>query len=156
AFAGGTLARDLTYLVDFGRQHQVTTPLCSGVLASNELHKDWVRDRLRKFLGTTTHPVAAVLGPTHKPGTRTSRRSTALEHCAWLHQQGVGVRAHDPVVAELPEELRPILTLFASPEEALTGVDVAVVATEWPDYRGLGAETFVRAMRQPRVIDPNH
>jgi UDPglucose 6-dehydrogenase len=101
-------------------------------------------------------PVAAVLGLTYKPGTSTLRRSTSLEHCTWLHRHGVCVRAHDPAVTELPEALRSTLTLCASPEEALTGADVALVATEWSDYRGLDGDTFVRTMRQPCVIDPNH
>jgi hypothetical protein len=45
--------------------------------------------------------------------------------------------------------------LCASPGEAIRGADVAVVATAWPDYRGLRAEDFLRGMRRPRVIDPS-
>jgi UDPglucose 6-dehydrogenase len=156
AFAGGTLARDLRYLTSFGRQHQVATPLCTGVLSSNEVHKGWVSSRLSQLLGSMEAPVAAVLGLTYKPGTSTLRRSTSLEHCAWLHYHGVRVQAHDPAVTELPDELRSTLTLCASAQEALAGADVVLVATEWPDYRRLDGDTFVRTMRRPCVIDPNH
>jgi hypothetical protein len=45
--------------------------------------------------------------------------------------------------------------LCASPGEAIRGADVAVVATAWPDYRGLRAEDFLGGMRRPRVIDPS-
>src|SRR6185369_5985671 len=44
AFAGGTLARDVRFLTAFGRQLHVDTPLLGGVLASNDVHKDWVRN----------------------------------------------------------------------------------------------------------------
>jgi UDPglucose 6-dehydrogenase len=46
--------------------------------------------------------------------------------------------------------------LCPTAEEALAGADVAIIATEWPQFRDLGAELFVRAMRRPQVIDPNH
>jgi UDP-glucose 6-dehydrogenase len=67
----------------------------------------------------------------------------------------VSVRAHDPAVSSLPDELRPAVQLCHSPSEALAGADVAVMATEWPDYRGLRAEHFLEWMRRPRVIDQN-
>ncbi len=73
AFAGGTLARDLRFLVRRGRDVQVRTPLLQGVLDSNEVHKDWVRERVEQLLAGIAEPVVAVLGLTYKPGTSTLR-----------------------------------------------------------------------------------
>jgi UDPglucose 6-dehydrogenase len=156
AFAGGTLARDVRFLVEFGNRYQVGTPLFRGVLSSNDVHKNWAHDKVRRLLGRAAEPVVAVLGLTYKPGTSTLRRSAAVELCGRLHEEGVRVQAHDPAVRSLPEELRRSLVLCGSAEEALAGADVAVVATEWPDYRTLKAQEVVRLMRRPRVIDPNH
>jgi len=155
AFAGGTLARDLRFLTLFGRQHGVETPLFDGVLASNDTHKGWTRDKVSQMLKGIDKPVVAVLGLTYKPGTDTLRRSTSVELCQWMSQQGYWVKAHDPAVRELPQELRPAIALTADPGEALWGADLAVVATEWPDYRKLSGEDFVSRMRRPAVIDPN-
>jgi UDPglucose 6-dehydrogenase len=155
AFAGGTLARDLRFLAAIGKQTVVATPLFDGVLASNAAHMGWLKEKLGRLLEESEKPVVAVLGLTYKPGTSTLRRSASVELCRWLQECGAQVRAHDPAVHELPEELRPVLHLCSSPEEALTGAAGAVVATEWPDYRGLQAEQFVAWMQQPRVIDPN-
>lgn len=155
AFAGGTLARDLRFLAAVGREVRVATPLCDGVLVSNAAHAGWVKEKLDRLLAEAPRPAVAVLGLTYKPGTSTLRRSAAVELCRWLHERGADVRAHDPAVAELPEELRPVLRLCRSAEEALTGAAGAVVATEWPDYRGLSAEQLVAWMDRPRVIDPN-
>jgi UDPglucose 6-dehydrogenase len=154
-FAGGTLARDLRFLSGIGRDTQVATPLCDGVLASNAAHTGWMKEKLGRLLHETPRPVVAVLGLTYKPGTSTLRRSSSVELCRWLHQRGAIVQAHDPAVLELPEDLRPVLRLCANPEEALNGAAGAVVATEWPDYRALHAEQFVKWMGEPRVIDPN-
>jgi UDPglucose 6-dehydrogenase len=156
AFAGGTLARDVRFLGGLGGRQGVATPLLDGVMNSNEVHKAWLHDKVRAALGGIERPVAAVLGLTYKPGTSTLRRSASVELCRWLRGEGVTVRAHDPGVPEPPAELRALgVVLCRSAEEAVTGADVAVVATEWPDYRGLGAGDLVRAMRRPRVIDPN-
>jgi UDPglucose 6-dehydrogenase len=155
AFAGGTLARDVRFLVEFGERYGVATPLFKGVIAGNDAHKGWIRDTVRRLLGTAPQPVVAVLGLTYKPGTSTLRRSSSVELCTWLHQQGVRVQAHDPAIAMLPDELRPTIVLCASAQAALAGADVAVIATEWPDYRELGAEPFLGQMRRPQVIDQN-
>ena len=154
AFAGGTLARDLRYLAGYGRQSGVDTALVAGVLASNESHKRWLRERVATLLPEGAAGVAAVLGLTYKPGTSTLRRSSALELCAWLHGRGVDVHAHDPMVTELPAEARRVARLFGSAREALQGADVAILATEWPAYRELRAADFLESMRRPAVVDP--
>lgn len=156
AFAGGTLARDLRFLVRRGRDVQVQTPLLQGVLASNDVHKDWVRQRVASLLAGVENPMVSVLGLTYKPGTSTLRRSSAIELCRWLHGQGVRVRGHDPAIDALPAELRSVLELVPSPLEALDGTHLAVVATEWPSFRALRPGDIHARMCQPRVIDPNH
>lgn len=155
AFAGGTLARDLRFLTQFGRQFGVETPLFDGVIAGNEKHKSWTRDKVRQMLHGVAGAVVAVLGLTYKPGTDTLRRSTSVELCRWMREEGYIVKAHDPAVRELPEELRAIMTLSPSAPDALKGADLAVVATECPDYKTLTASDIVSAMRRPAVIDPN-
>ena len=154
AFSGGTLARDVRFLLSFGKRESVETPLLRGVLESNQRHQGWLHDHLAKDLEAVASPVAAVLGLTYKPGTNTLRRSAAVELCRWLHARGVRVQAHDPAIRDLPEELQASIVLCSSPQQALTGADVAVVATEWPDYRALGPDDFLHAMRRAQVVDP--
>lgn len=156
AFAGGTLARDLRFLVRRGRDMHVRTPLLQGVLDSNDVHKNWVRERVERLLADITEPVVAVLGLTYKPGTSTLRRSSAIELCRWLHERGVRVRGYDPAVQALPEELSRVLELAAGPLDALNGSHLVVISTEWPSFRGLRPEDVTARMRQPHVIDPNH
>jgi len=155
AFAGGTLARDLRFLAAYGREHHVATPLVDGVLASNEQHKHWMRETVTRLLTGINSPIVAVLGLTYKPGTSTLRRSASVELCVWLAERGACVQAHDPAVQALPDELQRIVTLCATPQAALAGAHLAVVATEWPDYRSLTADDVATTMRRPAVIDQN-
>jgi UDPglucose 6-dehydrogenase len=155
AFAGGTLARDVRFLMDFGQRYDISTPLFRGVMASNDLHKRWVRDKVEQLIGQIQQPVVSLLGLTYKPGTSTLRRSAAVELCRQLQGQGLRIQAHDPAIQVLPEELRPLMQLCPNPQEALKGADLAVIATEWPEYRTLRPEHLVHLMRRPQLIDQN-
>jgi UDPglucose 6-dehydrogenase len=155
AFAGGTLARDVRFLIDFGRRHEIPTPLFQSVMASNDLHKGWVHDKIRQLLSQTEQPVVSILGLTYKPGTSSLRRSGAIELCTRLHRAGMRIQAHDPAVGALPEALHPVIRLCPSLQKALTGADLAVIATEWPDYRDMKAAQILEWMRRPIIIDQN-
>ena len=154
AFAGGTLARDLRFLARFGAQHAVATPLIDGVLASNESHKGWLRTTVEGLLAGRTGARVALLGLTYRAGTSTLRRSGAAELAAWLSARGVAVRAHDPGLIEAGVPAPDTVGLCENPREALQGVDLAVLTTEWPEYRLLRAADFTETMRHPTVVDP--
>lgn len=44
--------------------------------------------------------------------------------------------------------------LCASAVEALTGAELAVLSTAWPEYAALRVEDFVGAMTRARIVDP--
>jgi UDPglucose 6-dehydrogenase len=154
AFAGGTLARDVRFLMGFGRQHHVDTSLMSAIVASNDVHKKWTLDRVKRLLAGTADQVVAVLGLVYKVGTDTLRRSASLELCKQLHAAGMRVRAFDPAIQKLPPELAESIQLCADWQEALSGADVAVVATPWPQFFAIQADDLVRLMRRPNIVDP--
>lgn len=154
AFAGGTLARDVVFLRALGQSVGRPTPLMDGVETSNREHRDWARRRIESRLGPLAGRTIAVWGLTYKPGTDTLRRSTAVELCRWLLEQGVHVRVHDPAVKGLPDELSGATRAF-TPEEAATGADALVVATEWPAYREVSADALVQVMAGRVIVDAN-
>jgi UDPglucose 6-dehydrogenase len=154
-FAGGTLARDVRFLMALGRGNGLATPLFSGVIESNDAHARWIQATVERLLAGLVGPVAAVLGLTYTPGTSTLRRSSALELCRWLVARDVAVRAHDPAVHTLPDAWGCRVHLCEDAREALRGADVAIVATTWPQYRDLTPADFVAAMRRPVVVDQN-
>jgi UDPglucose 6-dehydrogenase len=142
AFAGGTLARDIAFLNELSAKAGRQSPLFSSVKTSNDLHKGWTRRKLQMLLGDLRDRTVGVWGLTYKPGTDTLRRSSAIELCRWLHDQGARVVAHDPAVKSLPQELQSIIKLQNSPAGAASGVDVLIVATEWPMYREVALDIF--------------
>jgi UDPglucose 6-dehydrogenase len=154
AFAGGTLARDIVFLTQRGKNDGMPVNLLNGVNDSNNVHKSWARRRLSELLGDLKGKTVCVLGLTYKPGTNTLRRSTSVDLCRWLMEQGASVQAFDPAIFDLPEDLTA-LRLKATAELALETADAAVIATSWPEFRSIPSLTFVKKMRRALVLDPD-
>jgi UDPglucose 6-dehydrogenase len=155
AFAGGTLARDVAFLGMLAKQARLRVPLLESIRESNDLHKNWPRRKLEHLLEKQAGSTVGVLGLTYKPGTDTLRRSAAVELCRWLWERQVAVRAFDPAVRTLPEELSGVLTLCHSALEALSGTDALVIATECPEFREISSHDVIERMRTPIVLDAN-
>lgn len=140
AIAGGTLARDVNYLIQIGQQQEMETPLFSSLLASNHAHKQWACKRLIHVLKDLKNKKIVSLGLTYKAGTDTLRRSTAVETCEWLSQQGAKVTAYDPSLKALPEDLSQFIDLKTSLAECVQEADAIIISTEWPEFKALKPE----------------
>jgi UDPglucose 6-dehydrogenase len=155
AFAGGTLARDVMFLSELGRQKDVATHLVSSVKTSNDAHRHWAQRRLSQLLDGVQGKTVAVWGLTYKPGTDTLRRSSAIELCEWLGGQGASVRAHDPAVRQLPAGVAGKIHLAGDPLDAAEQASALVVATPWPEYRSVDARELAGRMAGNVVLDAN-
>ena len=154
AYAGGTLARDVSYLIEQGEARGCRMPLLRGVRDSNDLHRGWAYDALVRCLGQLTGHSIAVLGLTYKPDTDTLRRSPAVDLCLRLVATGARVIAYDPAVKTLPRELATSIDLASTARDALRGASAAVIATEWPEFRTLTSDAFMGDRQRAIVVDP--
>jgi UDPglucose 6-dehydrogenase len=153
-FAGGTLARDVTFLTQIGARHGLRLPLLESIVPSNVGHRQWAFRQIERHFGTGGGKRVAVLGLAYTPGTSAIRRSVAIELCRDLLTWGAEIRAHDPAVGALPDDLAAV-ELCASAIAAATGADAVVLATAWPDYKRLPAAELTAAMREKLIIDPD-
>jgi len=155
AFAGGTLARDVVFLSQLGRMHNLPAHLLAAVKESNDAHRQWAQRRLDQLLGGVAGKTLAIWGLTYKPGTDTLRRSSAVELGQWVTEHGGIVRAHDPAIKQLPSELAEHLHLAEDALSAVDGASALVVATPWPEYRQVDAGAVAVRMMRRLVLDPN-
>jgi GDP-mannose 6-dehydrogenase len=128
-------------------------PMLSGVMPSNESH---VRLATRRILDSGER-VVALLGLSFKPQTDDLRESPYVELAELLGGKGLEVRIFDPIIQparlfgsnrQYIEKHLPHLQrmLCSTPEEAVSGAGIAVVATADGDA--------LRAVldAQPRVV----
>lgn len=151
AFAGGTLARDVVFLSDLGRSQGTDPGVLPAVKTSNDRHRQWAGRRLQQLLGDLAGRVVAVWGLTYKPGTDTLRRSAAIELCRWLVGRGAIVRAHDPVVRALPDDLDGRVSVYDTQALAVQGASALVVGTPWPAFRE-GAASAIEEANHPLLV----
>lgn len=152
AFAGGTLARDVVFLSALGREHGVPAPMISSVKTSNDLHRGWAKRRLQELIVPLRGARIAVWGLTYKPGTDTLRRSSAVELCKALVDEGAVVAAHDPAVKSIDLGVE----LFDDPLAAAKDAQALVVMTEWPEFRKIDGDAIANALAGRRlVLDAN-
>jgi UDPglucose 6-dehydrogenase len=123
--------------------------LLNAVIEVNELQKRRVVQKLERHLGRLRGKRVALLGLAFKPNTDDMREAPSLVLASRLIAEGVEVRGWDPIA-------RPDLqgvALCASPLEAVTGADAAVIVTEWPQLLELPSEETRQAMRHPLIVD---
>ena len=136
AFGGSCLPKDLRALLDMARMNALDVPLLHGTLQTNELVIADVVDRLI----ASPYRSVAMLGLSFKMNTDDLRESPNVELAERLLGKGFEVKIYDPIVN--PERLMgsnlryiesrlPHLRrlLVATPAEALSGVEAAIVAT---------------------------
>jgi UDPglucose 6-dehydrogenase len=153
-FAGGTLARDVVALTRIGQDQGEPLVLVPAIKRSNDQHKLCAIQKLREELGELSGTRVAILGLTYKPGTDTLRRSLAVELCRELLKAGANVRAYDPVVATLPDNLAGI-TLSRKLEEVVADSDAVVICTEWPEIREADWEAILAKTKDLLFVDAN-
>ena len=153
-FAGGTLARDVVALNQMASQLGEELFLIPAIKISNDQHKRWAIQKLGEELGSLTGKKVTILGLTYKPNTDTLRRSLAVELCRLLGAENVEVRAFDPVVRALPDDLNEV-DLFRNIEQAASDADALVVCTEWPQLLESDWPSIIPRLRRPIVIDAN-
>ncbi len=153
AFAGGTLARDINYLVDHSDVHGKKSVLLRAIRASNDHHKHWIREKCASLYPKLRGVTFGILGLAYKPNTNTLRRSSSVELCEWLHANGAIIHAYDPHVDSLPSHLASQITLHKNAAAMLPLVDCIVVATEHPQFRELYAANK-KLFTRKTLIDP--
>ena len=122
--------------------------LLNAVIEVNELQKRRVIGKLQQHLGSLRGKSVALLGVAFKPNTDDVREAPSLVLAGRLAAEGARVRAWDPI-AKL--EAIPGVEQVDSIPAALSGVDAAVLVTEWAE---LGEVDWADARQHARAASP--
>ncbi|UOQ89819.1 UDP-glucose/GDP-mannose dehydrogenase family protein [Agromyces endophyticus] len=155
-FGGGCLPKDIRAFTaraeELGRAESVA--FLRQVDAINLRRRERVIDLAVELLGGSVFQKRiAVLGLTFKPDSDDIRDSPALDVAARLHGLGADVVATDPFGIENSRAKHPQLEYVHDTEEALRGAELAVLVTEWGEYRALDPVHVDALMAAPRIID---
>lgn len=153
-WGGSCFPKDTRGLISFAERLGVDLKLIKAAVEINEEQVDHAVSIAEKLLNGLKDKVVSVLGLAFKPGTDDVRESRAIKLVERLLEKGAKVKAHDPKAVENARRILGDSVEYArSIEECLRGSDLCILATEWPEYKGLKAETLLKLMRNPALLD---
>ena len=154
-YGGSCFPKDTLALVRTAEDHGTDLGIVSEVVRYNDSRKQSMADRIIVSAGgDIADKTVAVLGLSFKPETDDMRDSPSLDILPALVEAGAVVRAYDPKAMEEARTLLPAATIFTGSTAAcLEGADVAVVVTEWNEFRALTPAHYLDAMRGKVLVD---
>lgn len=153
-FSGGTLGRDLRVLADLNKAYGLRANIYESILDYNSERKTVIIAKIKKILGEElSGKTICALGLTYKPGTSTLRRSLPLEIVELLCREGAKLRAYDPKADYSELDVVPGFVMCSSIDDALSGSNLAVLFTEWSDFKEYDWQNGARLMQDAKFFD---
>ena len=154
-YGGSCFPKDTLALVRTAEDHDAYIGIVSEVVAYNDSRKRSMADRIIASAGgDIAGKAVAVLGLAFKPETDDMRDSPSLDILPALVEAGAIVRAYDPKAMEEARTMLPDATIFTdSAATCLEDADVAVVVTEWNEFRALTPAHYLDSMRGKVLVD---
>jgi UDPglucose 6-dehydrogenase len=158
-FGGSCFPKDLEALVEFSGSLDLPALMPAAALEQNKVQPGVIAAMVRMALdGDVTGRRVALLGLAFKPETDDVRETRALPIYQQLTEWGADLVCHDPQAtanfADLAREKGlPEPVIADDLGGALSGADLALVQTEWDEYRALEPSYLVSVMARPVVVD---
>jgi len=153
AFAGGTLARDVNYLLTY-ETDLFALSLIRGVYASNTSHANWLDDKVHAIASNCPGLSIGVLGVTYKPNTNTLRRSLIVQSIRnWL-RYGYVVHVFDPSNPDYTELIAPNLVIQQNAQSVINCSTVLVIGTAWDEFKTLSSAIANDKAQVRYLVDP--
>ncbi|MCK8782575.1 UDP-glucose/GDP-mannose dehydrogenase family protein [Rhizobium sp. NTR19] len=152
-YGGSCFPKDTLALAKTAQDFDAPVRLVETTIAINDSRK---RAMGRKVIAAAGGDVrgkkVALLGLTFKPNTDDMRDSPSIAVVQTLKDAGAIVSGYDP---EGMENARQMMEIdFASgPYQAAEGADVAVLVTEWNEFRALDLKRLKSVMKSPILVD---
>ncbi|MFD2613941.1 UDP-glucose dehydrogenase family protein [Paenibacillus gansuensis] len=153
-YGGSCFPKDTNALVQIaGNVHYEFKLLKSVIEVNRDQQTKLVHKALERF-GSLKGLRVALLGLAFKPHTDDMREAPSIAVARLLTELGAQVVGYDPVAAtQAARVLPPEVVYAADPQQALSGSDLAMILTEWPQIRALEPADFRRWMNEPVVFD---
>jgi UDPglucose 6-dehydrogenase len=155
-FGGGCLPKDVRAF------HAVAADLgadgAAHLLAAVDLINQQARTRTIEHVvdlldNAPAGRVVAVLGTAFKAGSDDIRASPSIDVATALRELGSVVRVYDPAASANTLAAHPELTVCDDMVDAVTGADVVLIGTEWPQFRALTPNWLAAHVAQRQVVD---
>ena len=154
-YGGSCFPKDNAALIKTARDFGSPVEIVETTKRVNERHKEMMIDKITKaFGGSVKGKSIAILGLAFKAKTDDMRDSPALTIVPLLKKAGAIMKGFDPVAeANAKKILGDQLTYETDLKKLLSGVDGAVIVTEWDEFRRADWKNLAKQMASPLLVD---
>lgn len=152
-YGGSCFPKDVDAFVHIADRLGYNFELLKEVQRINKTQREHLLQKIQHELWVIQDKTIAVLGLAFKPGTDDVRESPSLFFVPQLREAGARLKLWDPIGAEKFAELYPQEHYVKDLMEAVTGVDLVLILTDWPEIRKLDLAKLKAAMKVPVIID---
>lgn len=152
SYGGPCFPRDNLALSALARQLGAPADIAQVTDRFNRAQIKWLADLVQN--NSPHKGVAGILGLTYKANTDVVEDAAGLLLAQELAARGVSIVVYDPAGHEKAcVTLESKVQFATSPRECIEQADTVVLATPWPEFHAIPAETWVRSQSPRTVID---
>ena len=153
-FGGSCLPKDTKALLSMARECGLRCHAIEAVVEANQARKQGMAARIIRAAGGDVRGMEiGILGVTFKPETDDMRAAPSLEILPALQAAGARVRAYDPQGMKQAAKLLDGIDWKEDCQSALEGAHVAVILTEWAEFRSLDFAALGARMAGNVLVD---
>ncbi len=153
-YGGSCFPKDTNAMAQMGRKFGVSLNLIETTIAKNDERKLEMAKRVAAAVKHNPQAKIAVLGLAFKGGTDDCRESPAMQILQNLLHYNQNVTVYDPKAMDNARVILGDKVSYAQdPYTACAGADIAVILTEWEEFKHLDLEKLKAKMRQMQIMD---
>lgn len=160
-YGGSCFPKDVRALIKMAAEHQITPLMLEAAEERNFQQKLVLSDKIIQYFGEDLSQLTiGMWGLSFKPETDDMREAPSIVFLEQVLQRGAKVQAYDPVAMPEARSKLPVvwfesgqLQLAAHQYDALNGVDVLVLVTEWKPFCYPDTTVMKNLMKRRVIID---
>ena len=153
-YGGSCFPKDTNAMAQMGKKFGAHLTLIETTIAQNDARKARMGQRVIEAVKEHPEGKIAVLGLAFKGGTDDCRESPAIDIIKEMIKYSRNITVYDPKALENAKSILNNTVQYAeSVEEACRDAEVAVILTEWEDFKHLDLERLKKIMRHAKIVD---
>jgi len=152
-FGGSCLPKDTNAIVHIAQAAGGDMSIVRKAIEVNRQIPEIAIAKAERLAGPLDGQRVALIGLAFKPNTDDIRSAASLDLVKLLAAKGCDIRVHDPAAMENFKLFHPDITYCSSPYEACEAATVAILVTEWNQYRQLDFTWLANTMAGNSFLD---
>ena len=153
-YGGSCFPKDTNAMAQMGKKFGSHLNLIETTIAENDNRKVKMGRRVIEAIKEHPEGKIAVLGLAFKGGTDDCRESPAIDIIKEMIKYSRNITVYDPKALNNAKSILNNTVSYANDaEEACSGADVAVILTEWEDFRTLDLGRLAKIMNCAKIVD---